>query len=72
MNNVHESEHISSIYNVRYALGVVLIVGAVLQFFRYEYVFVPQAGVLRIDRLTGRACLSFPKESTQYASPGCR
>lgn len=61
-------------YNVAralYALGFVLIVAAVLQYFRFEYIFVPQTGLLRIDRLTGDACISFPKESTAHGKYGC-
>jgi hypothetical protein len=53
-------------------VGVVLIVlGLVYQFFfRYEYIPLAAVGIVRVDRLTGSACVAWPPNGT-YASSYC-
>ena len=59
-------------HRLLYAIGVIIILIIAYQLtFRYEYVIVPQAGVVRIDRLSGGACITWPRESVDYSKYGC-
>jgi hypothetical protein len=47
---------------------VAVLIGFQLYFFRYEFMPLPNAGVMRVDRLTHRVCVAWPPDGTYKMS----
>jgi hypothetical protein len=50
------------------ALVAILVAVGFQLFFRYEYVTLPNVGILRVDRLTHRVCVAWPPDGTYRMS----